>query len=248
MTTIKARIKSDGTLHERDLKKIGRALGDEIIAKAKLITAMHQLIAEELEHRINFDDDNADHRDAKGRTPSNSIIKYKEFIPKIEEWTKLRRRVYTKIGHSSLPARIAMKEQAIAETDITLVANHKTYKANLDGMIVNNSPLMQYLMGGMDSTYRKKTLEQITKEYWWFIREVFGVEKGQSLEAYQDHPLYNDSDVNEYFRGLALSVEQNNPSYAMMGKGTGIGRVPRRNLVRSAAESIGKQFIKDNML
>ena len=179
-------------------------------------------VQEGIDDAIDFSSADADHK-KPSNIPADSIMKFKqaEFEP-LDEFTKLRRRVYEKIGKSHQSIRDSMKDQAIDMTTVEKSFDGSTIHIK----IINRSPLLTYLRSGFSGEHSTRDSDALVGEANFII--AVGLEKG----------LADDTDIQNYVKQL-MDLSQ--------GKGT-LGKIPIRDVLAASVELIGKDFIRKNVI
>ena len=200
------------------LKKITEYIHEN----SQIYTEIDQVIKDGIDESIDYSSEDADHK-KPSNIPADSIIlmKQPEFVP-IDDFTKLRRKVYRKLGKSAQSTRERMKEQAIQGTTVSHTLDGTTIKIKIE----NRSPLLTYLRSGKLGESAKKDSGAVRQEAGFVF--MTAVDKG----------LADDSDITKYIQELNDLAD---------GRGT-LGKIPIRNVLRASSELIGKDFIRKNII
>ena len=203
-------------------KELQKKIADHIFNNTQIDYRIQILVEDGIDESIDYSSEDADHK-KPSNIPADSIIKMKqqEFQP-IDDFTKLRRRVYRKLGKSAQDTREAMKEEAIAGTRVEKTLDGTTIKINIS----NRSPLLVYLRSGKLGETASKDSEAVMREagFIWMTAK----EKG----------LQDDPEIRKYIYELEALAEG----------GGNLGKIPIRDVLRASVELIGKDFIRSNII
>ncbi len=202
--------------------ELQKKIAEHIFENTEIDQAILKTIQDGIDSSIDYSSEDADHKKPPN-IPADSLIKMKqpEFVS-IDDFTKLRRRVYRKLGKSAQATREAMKREAIAKTFVSKSFDESTINIKIE----NRSPLLTYLRSGKLGETASKDSGAVKKEAGFVF--MVAVEKG----------LADDNDIKRYIEELTALAE---------GGGT-LGRIPIRNVLRASSELIGKDFIRKNII
>ena len=176
-----------------------------------------------IDEAIDYSSDDADHKNPTPASDSGEVWKFKaQPFPPLDEFTKLRRRVFKKLGADMQDKRDALKEEAIELTDVN---------KSLDGKkivftITNKSRLLAYLRSGKTGETTSKDRDQLEAERRW----VFLTSKEKNM--------FFDKEIQTYMK-ILLDLKD---GHGVMGK------IPIRDVLHASAEKIGKDFIRKNII
>lgn len=202
--------------------ELQRKIAEHLFNETQIDNKIQDTVEGGIASSIDYSSEDADHKKPPN-IPADSLIKMKqaEFDP-IDDFTKLRRKVYRKIGKDSQDKREAMKDKSISMTKVSKSLDDTTIKIKIE----NHSPLLTYLRSGFLGETARQDSEALKREAGFIM--------AQSLEL----GLGGDSDLQEYVQQL-LDLAN--------GGGT-LGKIPIRDVLRASVELIGKDFIRDNIL
>jgi len=202
--------------------ELQRKIAEHIFNETQIDNKIQDTVEGGINASIDYSSEDADHKKPPN-IPADSLIQMKqpEFDP-IDDFTKLRRKVYRKIGKDSQDKREAMKDKAINMTRVGKSLDGTTIKIKIE----NRSPLLTYLRSGFLGETARKDSEAVRREAGFII--------SQSMEL----GLGDDHDLQEYVQQL----------FDLANGGGTLGRIPIRDVLRASVELIGKDFIRDNIL
>jgi len=203
-------------------KELQRQIANHIFNNTNLDYKIEILLEDGIDDSIDYSSEDADHKKPSG-IPADSIIQMKqpEFQP-IDDFTKLRRRVYRKLGKSAQDTRDAMKEEAIKATRVEKSLDGTTLKFRIS----NRSPLLVYLRSGKLGESARKDSSAVRSEagFVWMTAKELGLE--------------GDADIRKYIYELEDLADG----------GGNLGKIPIRDVLRASVELIGKDFIRSNII
>jgi len=211
--------------------------------KSKLAVAIKDQVTDGLDQAIDFSDPNADH--VKPNPASDSFLPPVRIAP-LHSFTKLRRRAFDILygkGAKIFQAQEKMRDDALGGTDVTIKMDGKKIKIH----IANSSRLVQFLSKGGNPSMLSADAGSIRKEFFAIMTPMK-----------KNYPDWDSvpSDVRSYLGILAtimdleddvrLNLEQF--GYDYKHEGFSISAITPRKILHASAETMGKGFIKDNLL
>lgn len=222
---------------KEDLEKI---IIKRLFDLTQLDEAIKQLVSDTLEQTINFDTPDSDHK--KVNPPNDSIIKFSEDIEPLDEFTKLRRRVYKILFGSE--ARIFEEQEKLKTEAVSSVKTTKELSSDdkIHINVSNNSRLVQFLSRGeIPSMLKSETdLEQEYRGMFFKARDLYG--------DFENYPR----DVRKYIGVLGQVIQRlggENLTYELNHETVNVSpRIVPRRVLHASTEQVGKEFIKNNIV
>lgn len=226
---------------KNDLEKI---IIDKLLEnKSKLATAIKDKVTDGLDQAIDFSTPDSDHK--KPNPAPDSFLDPVRIAP-LHSFTKLRRRAFMAVyGRSAkiFEAQDQMKDDAIGGTTVDIKKDGKRITIH----IANPSRIVQFLSKGGNPSMLSASGDAIRNEFFALL-----------MPMKKEYSEWNSipRDVRAYIGILAGIMEmtdserQSLESYGYEYQHTGFnisGIIPRK-ILHASAETMGKGFIKDNLL
>lgn len=224
-----------------DLEKL--ILQKLLLKKETLATAIKDKITNGLDEAINFDDPNSDH--VKPTPADDSFLPPVQIMP-LHHFTKLRRRAFFILyGKSAkiFQAQQEMKDDALGSTVVTVSDGGDRIKVRIE----NTSRLVQFLSKGGNPSMLSSSSDAINREFFAILTPT--------LKGYVDWASV-PQDVKAYL-GILASVKKLSEKeraqlvsfgYDYQHEGFSISAITPRRILHASAETMGKGFIKDNLV